>query len=193
MAPEQVEISAANENSSSPDTDEQDEPGSLVSSLNSTPPPPNPSDIDRWNYHTNLTKFGNDLQAAANAVFPNVKRSRYSRVFVLILSWELEDPQLPVSLEINELQHVFQDIYHFETELYKIPDQDCHYKLFKKIGDFVEPVDDSNNHLKIVYYAGHARLSENQTLVWTRYVHFFNRNIYSDVTLWKAFSLNSVR
>lgn len=78
-----------------------------TSTPNSTPPPTF-ADIDRWNYHTTLKQFGSSLQAAANAVFPNDKKSRYSQVSVLMLSWADEDPCLPVSREIDELEIISQ-------------------------------------------------------------------------------------
>lgn len=137
-------------------------------SPNSTPSPPTIADIDRWNYHTSMKTFGEALQAAANAVFPNKRAwSRYSRVSVLLISWSDEDPKLPVSLEIEKLHKVFQDVYGYDTEHWNIPDQNCHHKLTKKIVDFVEPTDESTKELKIVYYAGHARLLDTRVLAWT--------------------------
>lgn len=138
------------------------------SSPNSTPPPTF-QDIDHWQCHIDLREFGQCLQAAANAVFPNEATSRYTDVSVLMLCWEDEDPQLPVSFEITRLFEVFQDIYHFNTEIWKIPDENPHHRLNKKILDFVEPTDSSNEHLKVVYYAGHGKLSRERTLLWTRY------------------------
>jgi hypothetical protein len=137
---------------------------------NSTPPPPTAAEIDRWHYHTEMKRFGDSLQAATNAVFPNERRSRYSNVSVLMISWEDEDPRLPVSLEMEKLKRVFQDLYQFHTEHWKIPDQNSHHKLAKKIVDFVEPTEQSATHLKIIYYAGHARLLDTRGLAWTRYV-----------------------
>jgi len=133
-------------------------------------PPPTPREIDHWNYHVSLQQFAKGLQAAAKAVFPNETRSRYSCVSVLMLSWEEEDPQLPVSYEIDKLYEVFQHIYHFETEHWKIPNHNCHYRLMEKIMDFALPTDAIDHHLKIVYYAGHARLMETRSLAWTRCV-----------------------
>lgn len=128
--------------------------------------PPTPDDIDRWQYHINLQEFGHELQSAAKAVFPNTTRSRYTRVLVLMMCWDDEDPQLPVSLEISRLFRVFKEIYNFETEIWKIPDANCHAKVTQKILNFVG--DDDKEHLKIVYYAGHGRLTENRLLMWTR-------------------------
>ena len=138
-----------------------------TSSIASTPPP-SPHDIDCWQHHIDLKEFGEDLQIAARAVFPNGTKCRYSKVSVLLLSWEDEDPQLPVSLEIEKLFSVFHNIYHFDTEIWKIPDENPHYKLNQKVLDFVVPEPQSTNHLKIVYYAGHGRLSRERTLQLTR-------------------------
>jgi len=141
--------------------------------LDSAPPPPTPRDLDHWNYHVSLQQFGKDLQAAAKAVFPNETNSRHTQISVLMLSWEDEDPQLPVSIEIEKLYDVFQHVYHFETEHWKIPNNNCHYMLTEKILDFVTPTDDIAHHLKIVYYAGHARLTVTRSLAWMRYVGDF--------------------
>lgn len=65
--------------------------------------PPHFTDLDRWHFHTDLKKFGEDLQSAANAVFPNEKRSRYTKVSVLMLGWSDEDLDLPVSYESNKI------------------------------------------------------------------------------------------
>jgi hypothetical protein len=137
------------------------------SSASSTSPPTF-ADHDRWQYHIELEDFTKGLQAAASAVFPNNQTSRYTKVFVLMLSWADEDPNLPVSLEIDRLDDVFHDIYHYETERWNIPAENCHYKLTEKIMDFVKPTEESQAHLKIVYYAGHARLLDTRLLVWTR-------------------------
>src|ERR1700691_2630809 len=68
-------------------------------SSSSTAPPPTPHDIDRWSKHISLQDFGEGLQIAARALFPNEMKSRYTSVTVLVLSWQDEDPNLPVSLE----------------------------------------------------------------------------------------------
>jgi hypothetical protein len=53
--------------------------------------------------HIGLRDFGTELDNAAKAVFPNNKKSRYSRVHVLLISWETQDPKLPVQKEISNL------------------------------------------------------------------------------------------
>ncbi len=137
-------------------------------SSTSTSPPPTPHDIDRWNRHTSLQEFGGGLQSAARALFPNETRSRYTRVTVLALSWQDEDPNLPVSIEISHLLHVFQNIYNFNVEDWKIPSQGSHWAVNQKIMEFVRPAPDDKEHLKIVYYAGHGRLNKTRSLEWTR-------------------------
>ncbi|CZR65496.1 related to cholesterol oxidase precursor [Phialocephala subalpina] len=124
-------------------------------------------DFDRWQAHIGLKTFGEGLNAAAKAIFPNESRSRYTKVYVLMLSWADEDPNLPVSIEILKLFKVFKDIYHFDVEVWKIPDEACHLEVNQKVLDFVKLGGDSDDHLKIVYYAGHARLTKNRRLAWT--------------------------
>jgi len=151
-----------------PSSQERSQGGDQSFPNNSDTTPPTLDDIDRWQFHISLQEFGEGLHAAAKAVFPNDARSRYSKVFALILCWEDEDPQLPVSVEINRLFQVFRYTYNFQTEVWKIPNHNCHAKTNQKILDFVEEGDDNSRHLKIVYYAGHAKLSKNRLLTWTR-------------------------
>jgi hypothetical protein len=141
---------------------------SFPSSLNRTPPP-RADEIDQWQCHIDLQQFGQELQAAANKAFPNIATSRYTNVYVLLLSWEDEDPNLPVSLEILNLFKVFKNVYRFETEIWHIPDQDCHAEVCQKILDFAKLGGNSKEDLKIVYYAGHGKLARNRLLSWTRY------------------------
>ena len=137
------------------------------SSPNSTPPP-TADEYDKWLYHTGFEEFGSNLHEAAKAVFPNTAPSRYRNVYVLMLKWEDEDPNLPVSWEITKLFGVFKDIYHFQTEVWDIPDQDCHAEVNQKILDFSKLGGNSKEDLKIVYYAGHGKLTKNRLLSWTR-------------------------
>jgi hypothetical protein len=47
-------------------------------------------------------------------------------------------------------------MYHFNVEVFEIPDKRSHSKVSAKINDFVSINDDSVEDLKIVYYAGHC-------------------------------------
>jgi hypothetical protein len=140
-------------------------------------------EVDRLAAHIGFREFGESLQAAANAVFPNDSQCRYKKVHALILCWEDEDPSLPVSIEIEKLFSVFEDVYHFESEVWKIPDEDCHSEVNEKILEFNKKGGKRKDHLKIVYYAGHAKLTSNRLLAWTRYVslHVFVSNISSSL------------
>jgi hypothetical protein len=142
-----------------------------VNSPSSTTPPPTPYELDFQHRHISLKQFGEGLQLAANTLFPSDSTSRYTKTSVLILCWEDEDPNLPVSIEISRLSYVFEHVYNFEVESWKIPTKHSHFQLNQKIGAFAQPEDDDRQHLKIVYYAGHARLAKNRTLVWAGLVH----------------------
>jgi hypothetical protein len=140
----------------------------LGSDTSNIPPPAH--EIDQWQRHISLQNFAKDLQTAANSVYPNKTRSRYSRVYVLIFKWKAEDPKLPVSYEIAELREVLDKIYHYDIEVFEIPEKQSHARVSEKINTFVAINDDSKDDLKIVYYAGHGRLSKTRDLVWTRCV-----------------------
>ncbi|KAE9371438.1 hypothetical protein N431DRAFT_483980 [Stipitochalara longipes BDJ] len=129
--------------------------------------PPTPDDISRWQCHMSLQHFGESLQAAAEAVFPNRTKPRYSKVFALILSWEDEDPNLPVHLEIEKLEYIFRDLYGLQTEVWKIPNQNSHVRVNQKIIDLITLEDNPEQHLFVVYYAGHATLTRDRLLAWT--------------------------
>ena len=135
-------------------------------SLNAAPP--SFDQFDRSQAHIGLKTFGEGLHAAAQAVFPSESRSQYTKVYVLMIRWGDEDLNSPVSIEIRKLFNVFKDTYQFEVEIWKIPDTGSHVATNQKILDFVRLGGDSDEHLKIVYYAGHAKLTKNKRLAWTR-------------------------
>jgi hypothetical protein len=150
------------------DEDEvQDDDATQNSSWSTTPPPP-AGNIDKWLFHTGFEDFANDLHEAAKAVFPNTPSARYRNVYVLMFKWEDEDPNLPVWLEIRRLFDVFTKLYHFQTEIWDIKDLDCHFEVNQKILDFTRLGGASKEDLKIVYYAGHGKLTTNRLLSWTR-------------------------
>lgn len=87
---------------------------------------------------------------------------------MIILSWKDEDPHLPVSLEIKELSKTLADMYNYNVEEWLIPADDSHNKLQTKVLQFLG--DSDPRHLKIVYYAGHGKLTNHGQPAWTRYV-----------------------
>jgi hypothetical protein len=142
-------------------------------------PPPKPEEIDQWQRNVKIQAFGEELQTIADAYFPNTATSRYKNVYVLILKWDDEDPNLPVSYETERLESVFRDVYFFQTETWDIPDMDCHDKVNQKILDFKRQGGNSQNDLKIVYYGGHGKLTRNGSLAWTRYNPLFGTFYYN--------------
>ncbi|KAG4442602.1 hypothetical protein IFR05_001932 [Cadophora sp. M221] len=128
--------------------------------------PPRPEDIDRWHRHTTLENFGRALNKRAKLVFSSESRSRYSNVHVLVIKWEREDPNLPVSHEIEDLCRVLKGTYHYQTEIFEIPDKKSHARVSAKINAFIDINDDSKDDLKIIYYAGHGKLTKTKDLIW---------------------------
>lgn len=138
--------------------------------------PPRAEEWDRTLWHTDLTEFGRALGLAARTVFPNSEKSRYSRIYVLLICWQTQDPKLPVEEEIEKLREVFEHVYHFEVEQFRIPNSDSHGEVSEKINAFVKVNKNNSDDLKIVYYAGHSRLSRTKELVWSTYV--LNHSLY---------------
>jgi len=121
--------------------------------------PPRADEWDRTLRHISLKEFGRALDQEARAVYPNSAGSKYSNVHVLLISWETEDPKLPVRREIVALHELFDHVYHYAVEEFRIPDSASHAAVSEKINAFVKLNDDSSDDLKIVYYAGHSMLS----------------------------------
>ena len=78
-------------------------------------------DLARLDYHVRLQDFALELQRAANAVFPGGQISRYTKVDVILLSWEDEDHKLSTSPEIRELADTFANLYGYHVEEWLIP------------------------------------------------------------------------
>jgi hypothetical protein len=125
-------------------------------------------EFDRWQANIGLKTFGEGLNAAAKAIFPDESSSRYTEVYVLMMCWADEDPAQPLSIEILNLFKVFKDIYNFKVEVFRIPNHDSDIETNEQIRDLVKQGGDSDDHLKIVYYAGESRLTKSRDLLWTR-------------------------
>lgn len=150
------------------------EPPSIVVAENpgSKPiPPPTAEEIDRQQEQWMLKEIRRDLQNEANDAFPNHGKSRYRNVYVLLIRWANEEGSLPVTLELDKLSDVFSRDYGFDTETWKIPDDDddCHIQLNSRVLDFIKLGADSRHDLKIVYYAGHGLLTKDRQPVWAKY------------------------
>lgn len=132
--------------------------------------PPTGEEIDIEHRRKRLREISDQLQDDANRGFPNHTTVRYSRIYVLLISWTDEDPKLPVSLELQDLSRVFSDEYGFQTESWQIPSDNSHNELSKKILDFIGINKDAKDDLKIVYYGGHGMLTRGRQLAWTKYI-----------------------
>jgi hypothetical protein len=111
-----------------------------------------------------IEKFGEDLQIAITAAWPTRHGNRYEEAHVLMLSWEGDN--LGVEQEIRRLKHVFSVLYRFDVQEFQIPSKTPGKATTSRISDFLE--NDSPSSLLIVYYAGHARLSNqiNEPPIW---------------------------
>jgi hypothetical protein len=115
---------------------------------------PNTHDVSYVSKHIpSLSELTADLESATHALWSRRHESRYSKVIALFLRWESDD--LKVVTESNDLQHVFEDLYHYQVQSYKIPDERPDTSLKRRILQFLE--NDGKDTLLIVYYAGHAK------------------------------------
>jgi len=111
-------------------------------------------DITSAQHHLpDMEQLRTDLNDAIEAAWPKRGQIRYSRVLVLLLSWE--DDDLGVWTDINGLRYVFRELYHFEVTTFEIPSLKPNMAVHKCIMNFLD--NDSKDTLRIVYYGGHGR------------------------------------
>lgn len=109
-----------------------------------------------------LETFVKDLNAGMKNAFPR-STALYNRSHILLLSWK--DDDLGTLSEIEEMEALFQDVYHFTSERYEIPTARSDGLLEEVL------VRTRNNHadegdLLIVYYGGHGMLDEQGNCLW---------------------------
>jgi hypothetical protein len=116
----------------------------------------------------NIAHLAADLEASVQAVWPRRHDFRYSKVQVLLISWGEDD--LGVVKEVTDLQKVFEDLYHYEVKLYRIPSVKPDKALKRRMLEFLDS--DREDTLLILYYAGHAKKSpqSNEAPIWLAYV-----------------------
>lgn len=123
-------------------------------------------DISLIDYHIrDVETFGKVLNNAAAAAFPRSSSSRYCDVCVLLLSWE--DDDLGVAVEIDDLEAVFQDLYGYTVERWKIPSTISHNSLVYRIMQVLQNFE-SSDKLFITYYGGHGFMNDDRQCVWLR-------------------------
>ncbi|KAL8723582.1 MAG: hypothetical protein Q9225_000124 [Loekoesia sp. 1 TL-2023] len=103
------------------------------------------------------------LNRSLSAAFPRASRSRYSDVYVLLISWE--DDDLGVVTEIDELEVLLRHMYQYRTDQWRIPSAKSHNALARRI---IQSLDDfeSSDKLFILYYGGHGYMNEDRQCVW---------------------------
>ena len=124
------------------------------------------SDVSYTNFHIkDLATFGDCLTEAVNAAFPTTTGpSQYKSVHALLLSWE--EDNLGVIKEVSELQHVFAQTYHFDTEEWKIPSAHSYKATRQQITRFLDLYEDKSA-LLIIYYGGHAYMNDDRQCNWS--------------------------
>ncbi|KAL9596662.1 MAG: hypothetical protein Q9219_005657 [cf. Caloplaca sp. 3 TL-2023] len=80
-----------------------------------------------------------------------------------IATWANDD--LGVATEIDELEFLFQHMYQYRTDQWKIPDHRSHNALVRRIMQSLEDFE-SSDKLFIVYYGGHGYMNEDRQCVW---------------------------
>lgn len=96
------------------------------------------------------------LAEASSAAWPATP-APYNKVKVFLMSWEKDD--LDTDTELACLASIFQGLYHYDTESWKIPLRRSAAELSRKIASVIE-ADGKEGNLIIFYYTGHARANE---------------------------------
>ncbi|KAI9729939.1 MAG: hypothetical protein M1834_006136 [Cirrosporium novae-zelandiae] len=85
------------------------------------------------------------------------RENGYSNVGSLLITWENDD--MNTRGEVKALQSILRDKFHYATDAFQIPSRRSETALVKKVSDFVNAYDDSDN-LIILYYGGHGYVDE---------------------------------
>lgn len=95
---------------------------------------------------------------------------RYDKVEVLLLLWADENSEA-VKRTVEELRAVWEEQYHYTCQIYRIPLSSDSISAWKYVSETMRLFIDGCDHrgaLKIVYYNGQARLSQNREMVLVR-------------------------
>ncbi|KAF4634491.1 hypothetical protein G7Y89_g3616 [Cudoniella acicularis] len=96
------------------------------------------------------------MRREVNNAWKDRHKSRYKNVKVLLTNWDSED--LGVCKEVQPLEQVFAELYHFDASKYYIPDQQPTTALYDRVRKFINNV--APDVLLIFYYAGHGSIDE---------------------------------
>ena len=119
-----------------------------------------PSSISIPAYYDEFQDFADTANAAMQMIYPVQQPQKYGRVGVLLLSFTEDD--LGVMRDIEPLEDIFKNVYHYETKTFSIPPNRSFSALSTELNDFIyeycpedhEPSDQLP--LLIVYYAGNV-------------------------------------
>ncbi|KAL8856804.1 MAG: hypothetical protein Q9178_006641 [Gyalolechia marmorata] len=121
-------------------------------------------DISMIDYHvTDVETLAKVLNDAVTAACPKARSTRYRRVYVLLLCWT--DDDLGVETELDKLEAVFQTVYHYTTDQWKIPSSSSHNALVFRIMQVIQGFA-SKDELFITYYGGHGYMNDDRQCVW---------------------------
>ncbi|MCJ1287237.1 hypothetical protein MMC26_006585 [Xylographa opegraphella] len=122
-----------------------------------------------------IKNFEEQYVKAVAAAYPNSAPRRYRGVDVLLLRWE--GAEMEYNTEIEELQRILEDQYHFRVEIFSIPRENPQFWLSHKIRTFCETIHPKDipdartisnkkdepkieDFLRIIYYAGYSEYDQ---------------------------------
>lgn len=117
------------------------------------PPPPERHEFE---------SFARHLQDAAMLIYRQTQKSSYTKVSVLLLTWEDDNP---AEQDVAALETVLRERYNYRTDRWSIPTfSNPSIKLGVRVASFLEHV--GPDHLLIVYYAGYGFVGADNQVFW---------------------------
>ena len=68
--------------------------------------------------------------------------------------------------EVKDLQNVFEHIYRYAVEEWKIPSLHSYITVRQRLNKFLDEFKDKES-LLIVYYGGHGEMNDNRQCIWS--------------------------
>jgi hypothetical protein len=131
-----------------------------------------PAELVPAEHYHGFHEFRDTANQALHAAFPVHRQPRNATASVLMLKWA--DDDLGVTSELTRLKGVFDQYYHFETEIWEIPSQKSARRLSDKVHEWRDQCCEEQVcpggqlPLMILYYGGHAEQSANNICRWRR-------------------------
>ncbi|KXX74164.1 Guanine nucleotide exchange factor subunit Rich [Madurella mycetomatis] len=118
---------------------------------------------------SSIQQVAKQIEVAAREAWD--RRFRYKDAFVMLLNWE--DDDLDVAPEVANLEATFRDVYHYKTEIWKIPTKKPDWDIKERLIRFLKN-NDADGNLVIFYYAGHAMPNPQSggAPLWSSFVAF---------------------